>query len=129
MKKSVFLVSLAALTLGTGPAFAAQDAKAQPRAEIPFANHDGIWNWTAGENDSTVYFQDQRRQWYKATLISPAFDLSFANGIRIDAGPTGTLDKWGAIIVGRQRYPFTAFEKVDGPPVRARKAKVAKDGK
>lgn len=129
MKNPIFLASLAVLAFGTAPAFAAQEPKAQPRAEIPFVNHGGIWNWQAGEDDRTVYFQDLHRQWYKATLFRPAFDLPFANAIRVDAGPTDTLDKWGAIIIGHERYPFTAFEKVDGPPVKAKKGGAAKTGK
>ncbi|MBO9671579.1 MAG: hypothetical protein J7485_13810 [Sphingobium sp.] len=115
--------------LAVAPATAAQEAKAPPRAEIPFANSGGVWDWTTGDDDRTIYFQDRHRQWYKATLFMQAFDLPYTTAIRIDSGPTNTLDKWGAIYVGRQRYPFQSFEVVDGPPKKAKKAKTDKAAK
>ena len=124
MRHSAFFVSLAALVLAAGPALATDSKAPQPRpAEIPFANHGGIWSWQTGDDDRTVYFQDMHRQWFKATLFAPAFDLPYVENLRVDSGPTGTLDKWGAIFIGRQRYTFSAFEKLDGPPPHAKKAK------
>ena len=99
MKKAVLFMSLAMLGLAGSPASAAQEAKAPPRAAISFANSGGIWNWTQGDDDRTVYFQDRHRQWFKATLFVMAFDLSYTNTIGIDGGATNTLDKWGAIYV------------------------------
>jgi hypothetical protein len=129
MKKAILLISFAVLALTGNPASAAQEAKAAPPAAIPFANSGGVWDWTTGEDDRTIYFQDRHRQWFKATLFMQAFDLPYTTAIRIDGGATNTLDKWGAIYVGRQRYPFQSFEKVDGPPVKAKKAKKDKDAK
>jgi hypothetical protein len=130
MKKAILVISFAVLALTGNPASAAQEAKAAPRAAtIPFANSGGVWDWTTGEDDRTIYFQDRHRQWFKATLFMQAFDLPYTTAIRIDGGATNTLDKWGAIYVGRQRYPFQSFEKVDGPPVKAKKAKKTKDAK
>lgn len=123
MKKVVLGIWLAALALATHPASAAQEAKAPPRAEIPFANSGGVWDWASGEDDRTIYFQDRHRQWFKATLFMQAFDLPYTTTIRIDSGATNTLDKWGAIYVNNLRYPFQSFEKVDGPPGRVKKAK------
>jgi hypothetical protein len=98
MKKVVLVISLAVLGLAGSPPSTAQEAKPAPRAAmIPFANSGGIWNWTTGEDDRTVYFQDRHRQWFKATLFMQAFDLTYATAIRIDGGATNTLDKWGAI--------------------------------
>jgi len=130
VKHAALLLPLA-LAFAPYCATAATDAKtkAPPEAQIPFANHGGVWNWTEGDDDRTIYFEDRSRQWYKATLFAPAVDLPFSQGIRIDAGPGGTLDKWGAIYIGRQRYPFTSFEKVAGPPVRAKNAKADKAAK
>jgi hypothetical protein len=123
MKKTGLLISLALLAFATHPASAAQEAKAAPRAEIPFANSGGVWDWATGEDDRTVYFQDRHRQWFKATLFMQAFDLPYTTAIRIDGGATNTLDKWGAIYLGRQRYPFQSFEKVDGKKVKDAKPK------
>jgi len=120
--RAAWLAPLAALALAVpGSAFAEpaqQQAARQPDARIPFADHGGIWDWRS-EGDSTVYFQDSHRQWYRAELFMPAFDLPFVEFIGIDAGPTGTLDKFGAVYVHGQRYPFKSFVKVDGPPKKA----------
>ena len=67
--------------------------------------HVGIWDWRA-EGHSTVYFEDNHKQWYKAELFSPSPDLPFVEFIGIDARPSGTLDKWGAVYIHGQRYPF-----------------------
>ena len=123
-----FLLPLAALTMVVSPmaapALAAQSTdKKQDKADsaqsarIPFADTIGVWDWRA-EGRSTVYIQDNHKQWYKAELFSPSPDLPFVQFIGIDAGPTGTLDKWGAVYIHGIRYPFKSFVKVDGPPTK-----------
>jgi hypothetical protein len=89
-------------------------------ASIPFANYGGVDDWRATDS-KTVYLRDQHRQWYRATLIVPAIDLPYVEHIGIDAGPTGSLDKFGAIIVKGQRYQIGSFERVDGPPKKGEK--------
>ncbi|MBU6269233.1 MAG: hypothetical protein KGN34_16920 [Sphingomonadales bacterium] len=98
-----------------------------PQAEIPFAEHGGVSDWRA-EDDRTIYFEDQHHKWFKATLFAPAFDLPYVEAIGIDAGPTGSLDNFGAVIVKGRRYAFDSFVAVDGPPEKKGKAP-AKDGK
>ena len=114
MAKSFILLPFAALALAASPALAANHVR-QPEASIPFVDHGGIWNW-ASEGDDTLFFQDTHKQWYKATLFAPSPDLPFAFGLRIDAGPMDTLDKWSAVYIDGQRYPFLSFEKVAAPP-------------
>lgn len=110
---------LAALALLCTPIVAQAKAPVPPAASIPFADHHGVEDWRA-VGDRTVYFEDQHRRWFKATLFSPAFDLPFAEAIGIDSGPLGTLDRFGAVVVRGQRYPFSDFVAVDGPPAKAR---------
>jgi hypothetical protein len=117
MRRTPVLAAMAALTLLTGPALAGQAPAKPPEASIPFANHGGVDNWRA-DGDRTVYFQDLHRQWYRATLFAPAFDLPYVEFIGIDPGPSGALDKWGAIYVHGQRYTFQTFEKIEGQPPR-----------
>lgn len=119
------LFPFAALLVVAAPAMAAEAPGSIPEAAIPFANHGGVWDWTA-EGDETVYFQDRARRWYRAKLFGPATELPYAITIGIDAGPSGRLDRWGAIIVDGQRYPFLSFERVDGPPAREKKTRDAK---
>jgi len=107
-------VALAAAPLALSAPAIGAPPRAHP-AEIAFADHGGVEDWRA-EGDHTVYLQDSARHWYRAELFMPAFDLPFVEAIGIDAGPTGTLDKFGAITVHGRRYQFSSFEAVAGPP-------------
>ncbi|MCT2398832.1 DUF6491 family protein [Novosphingobium mangrovi (ex Huang et al. 2023)] len=98
----------------------ADEARPQAEASVPFANHGGVWNWRSDGN-RTVYFEDSRRNWYKAELMGFSPDLPFVEFIAIDTRPNGTLDRWSAVYIHGQRYPFTSFEKVDGPPSKHKK--------
>lgn len=127
MRQFTFAAPLLALALAT-PVIAAQ-APTPRAAAIPFANHDGIRDWVA-VGDRTVYVQDVFRHWYRATLFAPAIDLPFAQAIGFDTGPIGTLDKWSTLIIHGRRFPISAFERVDGPPMsRAEARKAAKEAK
>lgn len=100
MKLARYLVPIAVLAMAPGTAMADQhqeQAQSDSRASIPFADTVGIWDWRS-DGDQTVYLQDSRRQWYRAELFGPAPELPFVEFIGIDAGPTGTLDKFGAEI-------------------------------
>jgi len=127
MKTFAIAAPLAALFLAATPVVAASPART-PEASIPFANHHGIRNYVT-QGDDTVYFEDNFRNWYKAVLFAPSPDLGFTNAIGIDSGPMGTLDRFGAVIVRGQRYPFQSFERVAGPPVKAGKAKAAQEAR
>lgn len=91
-----------------------QSEQAETRARIPFADTVGIRDWRADGRDA-IYIEDVHRNWYRAELFAPAPDLPFVFYIGIDAGPTGTLDKFGAIYVDGQRYPIRSFERVPDP--------------
>jgi hypothetical protein len=94
--------AIPALSAGAGAA-----PSAPPRAEIPFADQGGVDDWDA---------EDLHRHWFRATLMTPAIDLPFAEHIGIDARPTGTLDKFGGIYVHGRHYTFASFEVMPGPP-------------
>ena len=104
------------------PAPAADAAVKSAEASIPFANRGGVRDWRA-QGSSSVYFQDNHGQWYLATLMGTASDLAFTDFIGIDANPDGSLDKFSAIYVKGQKYPFTSFVKVDGPPSKKARRK------
>lgn len=116
MKCLAILAPAAALALLTSPAIAGTPQGA--RDSIPFANHGGIYNWRA-QGDDTIYFEDNHHTWYKATLFSPAFDLGFKEALAVQAGPTDTLDKWSAVIIHGQKYPFQSFVRIAGQPPKA----------
>lgn len=123
MKKAIALAPVLALLFAAPPVMAtapADGASTRPAA-IPFANHS-VRNWVS-EGDQVIYFEASGRRWYRAVLFAPSTDLPFAQAIGFDTGPAGTLDKWSTLVIRGQRYPIRSFERVDGPPSKARKAK------
>ncbi|PTR06484.1 MULTISPECIES: DUF6491 family protein [unclassified Novosphingobium] len=117
------IATLAALALAATPALA--QAPVNPgkpvEASIPFVNHGGIRDWRA-QGDSTLYVQDQSGQWYRASLMGPAFDLPFAQAIGFDARGTDTFDRFASVVVHGQSYPVQSLVKVAGPPMKANAA-------
>jgi hypothetical protein len=121
---SLIVCALAILPLSKS--FALDDAPA-PRAEIPFANHGGIRNWTA-DREKGLWVQGLNKQWYYATFMGPCNGLNFANSLAFDTRPAGTFDRWSTVIVPGQfgqRCTIQSLVPSDGPPVASRKAKEA----
>jgi hypothetical protein len=122
----VLRTSLAACALAILPlsmSFAIDNAPA-PRAEIPFANHGGIRNWTA-DRDKGLWVQALNKQWYYATFMGNCMGLNFANSLAFDTSPLGTFDRWSTVIVpGQQRCAIQSLVPSDGPPV-AKKEKAS----
>lgn len=96
-------------------------AAAAPEAQIPFAKRN-IWNWQVVD-DKTVLIQDIGGKWYKATLFATCIDLPFADKIGFDSGPTGTFDKFGAILVRGQRCPLSSLVETTAPPKKSKAKK------
>ncbi len=104
-------------------AVAAEQSTLGKETSIPFANMGGIRDWRAVD-DSTLYVQDIRRNWYLAKLVAPSPDLTFATAIGFETRGTNQLDKFGTVVVGGQRIPLISFVSSAPPPVKA-KAKAA----
>lgn len=92
----------------------AADAAAPAQAQIPFANHHGIYAWRV-LNDRTVLVENQSFQWYKATLMAPCVDLPFAETIGFETNPDGSFDKFSAITVRHQRCPLISLTPAPAP--------------
>ena len=105
------------------PATATTAGARAAEASIPFADHDGIYNWQVID-DRTVLIQGQNRKWYKASLMSRCFDLRFAERLGFESNPDGSFDKFSSITVRGQNCPLSSL--VDAPPpprkVKANKA-------
>ncbi|HSG34590.1 MAG TPA: DUF6491 family protein [Sphingomonadaceae bacterium] len=119
MKLSAILLPLAAFAILPAAANA-QDSeasadKAKNRDYIAFADHGGVRNWYAEDRD-TIYFQDRRKNWYKAELLVPSHDLPYVLTIGIDTNRGSRLDKWGEILVKGRSYSFKSFERIEGEP-------------
>ena len=93
--KAMLLAAVAALTLGA-VAHAAPPAEPERQASIPFVNHQGIRDWRAVD-DRTLYLQDSRRRWYRATLFGPCLDLPFAQTIGFETRGIDTFDRFASI--------------------------------
>jgi hypothetical protein len=109
-RASLMVAALAAMTA----------AMAADEASIPFANRDGIYDWRVVDT-RTVLIQSLGRQWYKATLMSPCFDLPFAQRVGFQTNPDGSFDKFGAIKVRGQYCPLTSLVKTDPPAKKSKR--------
>lgn len=101
----------------TAQAVKAEEGKAATETAIPFANMGGIRDWQAID-DSTLYVQDNRRNWYLARLAAPCTDLSFATAIQFETKGVSRLDKFGVVVVNGQRCPLASFVASGPPPSR-----------
>jgi|HubBroStandDraft_6_1064221.scaffolds.fasta_scaffold413813_2 hypothetical protein len=112
----------AADELAPPPASSAAAAPAPaPEAQIPFAKKN-IWNWQVVD-DKTVLIQDQGRRWYKATLFGTCINLSFTERLAFDSSPSGTFDKFSAILVRGERCPLRSLVQTSAPPKKAKAKK------
>jgi hypothetical protein len=117
MTRTLSIAPLLALGLAAAPALAGPQASAAapPEASIPFANHDGIWDWREGDRQ-TIYIQDRSRRWYKATLMRPSYDLRGTTAVAFETGPTDRFDKFSWVVIRGQRYAVESLVRVAGPP-------------
>jgi len=100
----------------------AAPAQAPAEAQIAFANHGGIYTWQVID-DRTVLIQSQNHKWYKASLLSPCFDLPFAERLGFESNPDGSFDKFSSIRVREQHCPLVSLVETPAP---AKKAKAKK---
>ena len=122
MKNILIAVLAAALA---APAAAAPQSPGEPgahRAEevrIPLPGFR-IRNFRAESRD-VVWLEDRSRNWYRAELIGPCFDLPFAQAIGIDTRGSSNFDRFSAIVVGRDRCQLTSLTRSGKPPKRGGK--------
>jgi len=119
---SIFRVAITlALITHSTLIIAAEKATEAPQkpveASIPFANQGGIRDWRVMD-DVSLRIQDTHGQWYIAKLQSPAWDLHFAESIGFETLPSGTLEKFGAVIVKGRRYAIISLTRTDPPAKR-----------
>jgi len=102
----------------TAQAVAAAEGRAVGKeTSIPFVDMGGIRDWQAVD-DSTLYVQDVRRNWYVAKLNAPNSDLMFVTTIGFETKGTNQLDRFGTVVVGGQRIPLTSFVASGPPPAK-----------
>lgn len=98
----------------------ALQSAAQPQTEqarIPFASFRSIHSFHPVGED-VVYLQDQQRDWYRAELSGPCFNIATALRIGLDTRPGDTVDNTSSFIVDGQRCPIHSLVRSDPPPRR-----------
>ena len=83
-------------------------------AEIPMANFGGIMNWKA-EGTGAILIQSRHDRYYRATFMSPCYDLPYAEDIRFATGAIDTLDRFDSVIVRGHQCFFRTFEEIPKP--------------
>ena len=129
--KQKLALSLAALLLPLSAAAADEPEASREigvEASIAFPAYGTVRNFEA-DGDDGIWIEDQRRDWYYATLTGYCPDLGFVESIAIDTRGTSRLDKFGAIIVKGQRCSFTSFVTAEKPLPRKERLKLAKEAK
>lgn len=110
------LLIAAALAAAAGPA--SQPAR---EARIPFLSFRSIRTFHP-VGDDVIYLQDTRRNWYRAELAGPCFNLNTAIRIAVDTRYSGdTLDNTSSFLVDGQRCPIHSLVRSEPPPDRRRR--------
>lgn len=114
------LLAIALLGLAAPALAQTQSQPRQPRPEqasIPFVNTGAIRSYRP-VSDTTVYIEDNRRQWYRADLFGPCFGIRDGIAIGVTTPFGGTLDNTSSFLVGRQRCPIESLVRSGPPPGR-----------
>ena len=87
---------------------------------IPFVSFSNLRDFHAISKD-VVYLQDRSRNWYRATLAYPCFDLPWAHRIGIDTHGANSVDQFSSLIVGRERCRIASLVRSGPPPKKAKR--------
>ena len=117
MKK--LLIPLVALLAATPALAADQRGPREPEARIPFVGFNAIRTFRP-VSDTIVYLQDQRRNWYRATLAVSCFNIQSALRLGVDTRYGGTLDNSSSFIVDGERCRIVSLVRSEAPPPRRR---------
>ena len=106
--------------LAAVPAAPAAPAAAPPPQEvrIPMARFSLRSFRTVGRD--TVYLEDGRHNWYRATLVEDCWPLPNALRIAFDTYGSSTLDNTSSLIVEGQDCRIHSLVRSDPPPRRRR---------
>jgi hypothetical protein len=102
MKAALILSALSAL------------APAAQAAEIPFANHGGIYDWRADGN-AAIIIESQNHHFYRATFLSPCYELKFHDRVGFVTDARDVLDKFDSIRTEHETCQFVSFDEIAKP--------------
>lgn len=94
---------------------------ADQEVRIPFVQFGGVRSFRA-VSDQVVYLEGRRsREWYRATMNGPCFNLAYALSIGIDTRFNGnTLDNSSRLLVDGDSCPILSLVRSEPPPRRRR---------
>lgn len=117
MKHLFFLIGAA---IAAAPAFALAPphSAVQPEeARIPFVGFNSIRTFHP-VSDDIVYLQDHRRNWYRAALFGPCYNIQSALRLGVDTRFGSTLDNSSSFLVEGRSCRIQSLVRSDPPPSR-----------
>jgi hypothetical protein len=117
MKPTLGMLALATVIASTATLAdeaAPQTAATSARAEIPFVNHGGIWDWKADGRDALL-IKSRSGHYYRATFFGPCTNLPYANQVGFITDSRDVLDRYQSIQVDHERCQFQTFDEVPKP--------------
>jgi hypothetical protein len=112
--RGLHFIATLAVCAACVPSVKADQPAALTPAEIPFANHGGIYDWKA-DGENAILIKSLSRKYYRATFMSRCIGLPFAQTIGFVTTGTDTLDKFGSILLHHENCQFQSFEAIPKP--------------
>lgn len=119
-------IAVVASLLAAGCASVPAADAAKPEASIPFVNlSSSIRSWQA-DGRQGIWIQDARKEWYYAKLTTICNGLDFAVRVGFQTRTTGTLDRFGAVVVPGEpvNCQISSLTKSESPPDEKKNRKV-----
>lgn len=112
-------IAVLPVTAIAAPSAQAPAPRLDEEARIPFVSFRSIRTYRP-VGDDVVFIQDQRRNWYRATLFGPCFNLGRSLRIGVDTRYGNTLDSTSSFLVGGERCRIQSLVHSEPPPPRRR---------
>jgi hypothetical protein len=125
MKKIAILFAAAGFAAAAAPALPMpvqehHSTLGEREVSIPFVSFRNVRDFHAVGKD-VVYLQDRSRNWYRATLAFPCFDLPWVHRIGIDTRGSNSVDQFSSLIVGGERCRIASLVRSGPPPKKAKR--------
>jgi len=108
------MLGFVAPAFGQAPTQPAAEAAKPKEASIPFAQLGGIENWRADGREG-LYIEGRNKKWYYAKLMSPCTGLEFAIDIGFVIEPSGSFDRFSAILVEGTKCQLKSLTPTEKP--------------
>ncbi|MGE0668141.1 MAG: DUF6491 family protein [Sphingomonadales bacterium] len=106
-------ITAAVLTAGvvTGLFMGLNSANAAPSDSISFADFGSIKDWRA-ESSRSMIITTSSGDKYRATFMGRCHSLPYSESVGFVTSPSGSLDKFGAVLVRDQKCPIRSLERI-----------------